>query len=137
MAPSLTESGSPKHPSSKDVTGIEKKETHESGTSESSNLSFDFDTKTESAENTNRSGARLESSSESDDEFIYPLRKGYTRKLIRKKYCPPDEFDETFDEKMWMKEAYGENVIIVDMHRVPEGWILVDGMFTQINQRHL
>jgi len=83
MAPSLTESGSPKHPSSKDVTGIEKKETQESGTSESCDLSFDVDTKTESAETTNRSGVRLESSSESDAEVIYPLRIGYRLKLIR------------------------------------------------------
>lgn len=106
------------------------KETHESGAPES-NTSFGPKTKTELAENGNRLGAQVESSPEPDEDPMYPVREGYTRKLIRMKYCPPDEFDESFDEKVWMKEAYGENVIIVDMRRVPEGWILVDGMFPQ------
>ena len=136
MTPSLTESGSPKHPPSKNVAGVGNKETHESGAPESSKTSFDPTTKAEPTENANRSRAQLKSSPEPDDDPIYPLREGYTRKLIRMKYCPPDEFDENFDEKVWMKEAYGENVIVVDMRRVPQGWILVDGMFHQINQRH-
>ena len=136
MAPSLTESRAPKHPPPKNVAGAGKKETRALSAPESSNISFDPDTKTEPADNANRSGAQIESSPEPDDDPVYPLREGHVRKLIRMKYCPPDEFDESFDEKTWMKEAYGENVIVVDMYNVPEGWILVDGIFPQINQRY-
>ena len=63
-----------------------------------------------------------------DDDPWPPYRDGYTRKAIRMKYIPWDEYDvENFDEKAWHKKAYGENVIVVDTHGVPEGWILVDG----------
>ena len=37
-------------------------------------------------------------------------------------------WDVNFDEEEWMKKAYGEKVIVVDMDDVPDGWILVDGM---------
>lgn len=40
---------------------------------------------------------------------------------------PADEIDENFDQDAWNKQAYGPDVIVVDMHSVPKGWILVDG----------
>jgi hypothetical protein len=39
---------------------------------------------------------------------------------------PADEY-ENIDEDAWNKKVYGPDVIIVDMHSVPKGWILVDG----------
>ena len=68
------------------------------------------------------------------DEPLYPLRPGYTRRLIKKKYAPPEVWDVNFDEQEWMKKAYGERVIIVDMEDdIPDGWILVDGMSIAAN----
>jgi len=61
-----------------------------------------------------------------DDDPWYPYRDGYTRKVIRRKYISWDEYDENFDENAWHKKAYGENVIVLDTHGVPKGWILVD-----------
>ena len=121
---------SPKSPSSNKVDDVGKNETHDSGTPESSNTTPGSCAKGQAGENTNRSAAQSQSSSEADflDEPLYPLREGYTRKLIKKKYAPPEMWDINFDEKAWMKEAYGENVIVVDMDVVPEGWILVDDM---------
>src|SRR5579859_279270 len=120
MAPSERESGSPKHPSSQNVDGVEKKERHEPDPPASSKTSCRHRAEAELAENANDSGVHDGSSSDPEDDPIYPLREGYTRKLIRMKYCPPDEFDDTFDETAWMKEAYGENAIIVDMDLVPK-----------------
>jgi len=40
---------------------------------------------------------------------------------------PGDEVDENFDEVAWNKKVYGPDVVVVDMHSVPKGWILVDG----------
>ena len=119
--------GSPKHPSSNKVDNFGKNETHDSGAPESSN------TTAQAGENTNRSEAPIEGSPGPDflDEPLYPLRRGYTRKLIKKIYAPPEMWDVNFDEKAWMKEAYGENVIIVDLDDVPEGWILVDGILSK------
>ena len=135
MAPDESESGSPEDPSPKDVDDVEEREAHEPDSPASSETSSRHPVKAEPADNGNGSDDD-ESSSDAEMDPIYPLREGYTRKLIRMKYCPPDEVDDTFDETVWMKQAYGENVIIVDMHEVPEGWILVDGMFAQTNQRH-
>jgi hypothetical protein len=42
-------------------------------------------------------------------------------------------WDLNFDEQEWMKKAYGERVIVVDMVNVPDGWILVDGNSSQNN----
>ena len=39
-------------------------------------------------------------------------------------------WDSDFDEEAWMKEVYGENVIVVDMDNVPDRWILIDGMLS-------
>ena len=130
MAASEIECGSPKHPSS---DGVEKKEPYEldppSSSKTSSKTSSHRPAKEEPAENANDSGVHDGNSSDPENDPIYPLREGYTRRLIRMKYCPPDEFDDTFDEAAWIKQAYGENVIVVDMDQVPKGWILVDGMF--------
>jgi hypothetical protein len=65
----------------------------------------------------------------SEEEYYgrYPKPKpGYTRRLIRMVLIPADE-DENFDEDAWNKKVYGPDVIIVDTHSVPKGWILVDG----------
>lgn len=115
MTPSLTESGSRKQPSSNKVDNVGKNETHDSGAPESSNTNLGSCLKSQAGANTNRSAAQIGSSTEPDflDEPVYPLREGYTRKLIKKKYAPPEMWDLDFDEKAWMKEAYGENVIVV------------------------
>jgi len=67
----------------------------------------------------------------SDEEYsgIYPKPKpGYTRRLIRMVLIPVSVWAaENFDEDAWLKKVYGPDVIIVDMHSVPKGWILVDG----------
>ena len=136
MTPGESDSGSPKHPSSKNVDSIEGKNPHGLDPLASSKTSSGHPAKAEHATNGYDSGVDDGSSSDPENDPIYPLREGYTRKLIRMKYCPPDEFDDTFDETAWIKEAYGENIIIVDMYQVPNGWILVDGMFPQTKQKH-
>jgi len=72
-----------------------------------------------------------------DDDPWYPYRDGYTRKVIRRKYMSWDDYDENFDENAWHKKAYGENVIVLDTHGVPDGWILVDGNAPSPNDRWL
>jgi len=65
-----------------------------------------------------------------EQEYSGPFPKpkpGHTRRLIRMVRVPADEVDENFDEDAWNKKVYGPDVIIVDMHSVPKGWILVDG----------
>jgi hypothetical protein len=90
--------------------------------------------KSQAGENTNGSTTQVGSCSpeshDSDDE-LYPLRPGYTRRLIKKKYPPPEMWDVDFDEQEWIKKAYGDKVIVVDMVDVPDGWILIDGMSPQ------
>jgi hypothetical protein len=131
MTPSLAESGSPQHPSAKKVDSFGKNETPDNSAAKSSN------TPSGSGVESQASNAQVESSSPEPDFFdepLYPLRPGYTRRLIKKKYAPPEMWDVDFDEQEWMKKAYGEKVIIVDMDYVPDGWILVDGMSSQNNR---
>src|SRR5215471_5133317 len=100
MTSSLSESGSPKHPSSKNVVDVGKKERHEPSALDSSNTPLNHDSKTSLEKTANRSGTHVESSPELDDDRLHPLREGYTRRLIRMKYCDPEEYDENFDEEM-------------------------------------
>jgi len=128
MTSSIANSGSPQHPSAKGVDSLGKNEAPDNGAAKSSN------SPSGSGAQSHASTAQVESSSpESDffDEAFYPLRPGYTRRLIKKKYPPPEMWDLNFDEQEWMKKAYGEKVIVVDMDDVPDGWILVDGMSSQ------
>ena len=113
----------------KSVDDVAKKEPHEPCSPACSKTSSRHPAKEEPAGNEDDSEVHDGSSSDPELDPIYPLREGYTRKLIRMKYYPPEELDENFDETAWMKEAYGEDVIVVDMHLVPTGWILVDGVF--------
>jgi len=131
MTPSLTESGSPPHPSIKKVDNLGHSETPDNGAGQSSNNPSGSGAKSQAGENTNGSATQVGSGSpESDDSDyeLYPLRPGYTRRLIQKKYPPPEMWDVDFDEQEWMKKAYGDKVIVVDMVDVPDGWILIDGM---------
>ena len=41
---------------------------------------------------------------------------------------PLDEIDEGFDEDAWNKKVYGLNIEIVEMRKVPDGWILEHGI---------
>jgi hypothetical protein len=118
MTPSLAD------PSAKKVDELGKNEKPDKGTAKSSNIPSGPSTESEA------STAHVESSSpESDFSDDEPgLRPGYTRRLIKKKYCPPEMWDVNFDEEEWIKKAYGENVIVVDLYDVPDGWILVDGI---------
>ena len=132
MTPSLTEHGSPQPPSAKKVDSLAKNNVPDDGAAKSSN------TPSGSGAESPASTVQVESSSpEPDfyDEPVYPLRPGYTRRLIKKKYAPPEMWDIDFDEQEWMKKAYGEKVIVVDMNDVPDGWILVDGTSSQNNYR--
>ena len=129
MTPGLTESRSPQHPSSKKVD-LGKNEIPDNGPAKNPNPLSGSGAESEA------SAAQVESpSSEPDffDEPLYPLRPGYTRRLIKKIYPPPEMWDLNFDEQEWMKKAYGERVIVVDMVNVPDGWILVDGNSSQNN----
>ena len=45
---------------------------------------------------------------------------------------PLDEIDESFDEDAFNKKTY-PNVEVVDMHNVPKGWILVNGINPPLN----
>jgi hypothetical protein len=47
--------------------------------------------------------------------------------LIKKKYPPPEMWDVDFDEQEWIKKAYGDNVIVVDM---VDGWM--DGFLLMV-----
>ena len=75
MTPSLTESGSPPHPSTKKVDP-------DNGAGQSSNKPSGLGAKSQAGENTNGStthvGSGSPESDDSDDE-LYPLRPGYTR----------------------------------------------------------
>lgn len=65
-----------------------------------------------------------------EEEYSGPYPKpkpGYTCRLIPIIRVPADEIDENFDEDAWNKKVYGPDVIVVDMHSIPKGWILVDG----------
>ena len=131
MTPSLAESESPQHLSAKKVDSLGKNETPDNGAAKSSNAPSG------SGAELQASAAQVERSSPEPDFFdepLYPLRPGYTRRLIKKKYAPPEMWDLDFDEQEWMKKAYGEKVIIVDMNNVPDGWILVDGMSSRNNR---
>src|SRR5208282_6305237 len=133
MSPSQTESSpqmSTIHPSPRQPDNGLKNDSHASSVPQSINNSpGDSDVKAQVGESKPCSTAQTESRKpHSLDEPLYPYREGYTRKLIRMKYITPDKFDGNFDEAAWIKEAYDENVIVVDMHPVPKGWILVDGM---------
>ena len=123
MTPSLAD------PSAKKVDELGKNEIPDKDTAKSSNTPSGPGTKSEASK------AHVESISPefdfSDDEP--DLLPGYTRRLIKKKYCPPEMWDVNFDEEEWIKKAYGENVIVVDLFDVPDGWILIDGMSCQNN----
>jgi hypothetical protein len=54
-------------------------------------------------------------------------KEGYTRRLIPMVRIPLDEIDDHFDEDAFNKKSY-PNVEIVDMHNVPKGWVLVNGI---------
>ena len=121
-----SKSVSPQRPFARKVDSLGKNETPDNSALKSSNIP--------SGSGAEPSTTQVESRSpEPDflDEPLYPLRPGYTRKLIKKKYPPPEMWDMNFDEQEWMKKAYGEKVIIVDMDVVPDGWILIDGMSSQ------
>jgi hypothetical protein len=78
--------------------------------------------------NQDESPSPTQESFEEEYSGAYPKPKpGYTRRLIRMVRIPADVVDENFDEDAWNKKVYGPDVIIVDMHSVPKGWILVDG----------
>jgi hypothetical protein len=74
------------------------------------------------------SPSQIQESFEEEYSGPYPKPKsGHTRRLIQMVRIPADGVDENFDEDAWNKKVYGPDVIIVDMHSVPKGWILVDG----------
>lgn len=69
---------------------------------------------------------------ESDEEEYYDgpwpkPKEGYTRRLIPMVRVPLDEIDDDFDEDAFNKKSY-PNAEVVDMHNVPKGWILVNGI---------
>src|SRR5215471_17758964 len=94
MTSSLTESDS----SSNKVDNTGKNEAHNSWAPESSNIIHGSLAKAQVEENTNRSAAQIEGSPEPDflDEPLFPLREGYTRRLIKKKYAPLEMWDIEF-----------------------------------------
>jgi hypothetical protein len=53
----------------------------------------------------------------------------YTRRLIPKIYAQPWEVGENFDQEEWYRKTYGEDVIALPSLGLPEGWILILGMF--------
>ena len=53
-----------------------------------------------------------------------------TRRLIRKKYILPEEFDKDFDQRAWHRKLYGPYITVVSLTGVPDGWVLVDGILT-------
>ena len=64
----------------------------------------------------------------SDDIDPWPKPKpGYTRRLIPTVRVSLEEIDNNFDEDAFIKKVY-RNVEIVDMHNVPKGWVLVNGI---------
>lgn len=64
----------------------------------------------------------------SDDLDPWPKPKpGYTRRLIPMIRVSLEEIDDNFDEDAFIKKVY-RNVEIVDMHNVPKGWVLVNGI---------
>jgi len=54
-------------------------------------------------------------------------KEGYTRRLIPMVRIPFDEIGDDFDEDAFNKKSH-PNVEIVDMHNVPKGWVLVNGI---------
>ena len=64
----------------------------------------------------------------SNDLDPWPKPKpGYTRRLIPMVRVSLEEIDENFDQEAFFKKAY-PNLEIVDIHNVPKGWVLVNGI---------
>ena len=128
MTPSLAESSANK------VDELGNNETPDKGTAKkSSNTPSGPGTESESSTAQVKSSSTEPDFSDDEPDYPLPLRPGYTRRLIKKKYASPEYWDVNFDEEEWMKKAYGEKVIVVEMDDVPDGWILVDGMSSQNN----
>ena len=85
MTPSLTESGSPPHPSTKKVDNLGKNETPDNGAGPSSNSPSGSGAKSQAGENTNAQVGSCSPESDDSDDELYPLRPGYTRRLIKKR----------------------------------------------------
>ena len=81
-----------------------------------------------------RGGESSTLNEESDEEEYsdgfdpWPKPKpGYTRRLIPMVHVSLEEIHENFDQDALFKKAY-PNLEIVDIHNVPEGWVLVNGI---------
>ena len=51
------------------------------------------------------------------------------RRLIRKILIPFEDLNEDFDLHAWHKKLYGPHITVVTATGVPDGWVLVDGIY--------